>query len=418
MSHQLDSTTIKMILNSIQDGDLEKIKSNITKYNVNMNLLIDKENQQNAFFFCALIKDDNNALNICKYLSRIGVNAFFKDKHEQTCLYYTVREGKYLTSKYLIEECKLPINEKDLYGQNPIYYSAREGHLNLCRLLVEKGSDINLQDKFGQTCIYYAIRQGHYNIVEYLIKKGANVNISDKKKQTPVSYAAKMNQDEIVDLLVQNGAIKPDKKNKDKIKTNHNNYHNHKKIEKKTSEEIEQNKKIIMNIQKPKKYILVKINEKGEKTPLTEEEYDEFMKNNPEINDTVNNKNLLNKLVNEITDDDIKMCDSWEKIARQLMNVLWKVKDAELFHKPVDPIELNVPNYYDIIKKPMDFSTVKRKLNNYTYTNLKEYCEDMDLIFNNCFLYNGMNSYVGEMCTRVKNEYTKLFSKYKLDKFL
>lgn len=51
MSHQLDSTTIKMILNSIQDGDLEKIKSNITKYNVNMNLLIDKENQQNAFFF-------------------------------------------------------------------------------------------------------------------------------------------------------------------------------------------------------------------------------------------------------------------------------------------------------------------------------------------------------------------------------
>ena len=51
MSHQLDSTTIKMILNSIQDGDLEKIKTNITKYNVNMNLLIDKENQQNAFFF-------------------------------------------------------------------------------------------------------------------------------------------------------------------------------------------------------------------------------------------------------------------------------------------------------------------------------------------------------------------------------
>lgn len=108
---------------------------------------------------------------------------------------------------------------------------------------MEKGSDINLQDKFGQTCIYYAIRQGHYNIVEYLIKKGANVNISDKKKQTPVSYAAKMNQDEIVDLLVQNGAIKPDKKNKDKIKTNHNNYHNHTKIEKKRLKKLSRIKK-------------------------------------------------------------------------------------------------------------------------------------------------------------------------------
>ena len=97
---------------------------------------------------------------------------------------------------------------------------------------------------------------------------------------------------------------------------------------------------------------------------------------------------------------------------------LWKLKDAEIFHKPVDPIELNVPNYYSIIKKPMDFSTVKKKLNNCSYTNLKEYCEDMDLIFNNCFLYNGINSFIGEMCTRVKNEYNKLFTKYKLNKFL
>ena len=417
MTHQIDDTLIKMILNSVQDGDLEKIKSNIMKFNINMNSLIDRVNQQNAFFYCALIKDDNDALNICKYLLKIGVNPLFKDKHEQTCLYYTAREGKYLTSKYLIEDCKLPINEKDIYGQNPIYYSAREGHYNLCRLFIEKGSNINLEDKFGQTCIFYAIRQGHYNIVEYLIKNGANINKMDKKRQTPISYATKMNQEKIVELLVENGANRLDKKNKDKGKYNHNNNHNS-KIEKKTSEEIEQNRKIIMNIQVPKKYVLVKINEDGEKIPLNEEEYDEFMKNNPEINDIVNNKILLKKLVDDVNDDEIKMCDSWEKIARQLMNVLWKVKDAEIFHKPVDPIELNVPNYYDVIKKPMDFSTVKKKLINCTYTNLKEYCEDMNLIFNNCFLYNGINSYVGGMCSKVKNEYNKLFAKYKLDKFL
>ena len=418
MTHQKDETLIKMILNSVQDGDLEKIKSNIIKFNVNMNSLIDKVNQQNAFFYCALIKKDDDALNICKYLSKIGVNPLFKDRHEQTCLYYTAREGKYLTSKYLIEDCKLPINEKDIYGQNPIYYSAREGHLDLCKLFVEKGSNINLEDKFGQTCIFYAIRQGHYNIVEYLIKNGANINKVDKKRQTPISYALKMNQESIVKLLRDNGVNKPDKKIKEKTKNNHNvNYHNT-RVEKKTSEEIEHNKKIIMSVQVPKKYVLVKISDKGEKVPLNEEEYDEFMKKNPEINDLVNNRLLLKKLVDEINDDDIKMCDSWEKIARQLMNNLWKVKDAEIFHKPVDPIELNVPNYYSIIKKPMDFSTVKKKLNNCSYTNLKEYCEDMDLIFNNCFMYNGINSFIGEMCSKVKNEYNRLFIKYKLNKFL
>ena len=415
MTHQKDETLVKMILNSVQDGDLEKIKSNIMKYNVNMNSLIDTVNQQNAFFYCALIKDDNDALNICKYLSKIGVNPLFKDKYEQTCLYYTVREGKYLTSKYLIEDCKLPINEKDIYGQNPIYYCAREGHLNLCQLLVEKGSNVNLEDKFGQTCIYYAIRQGHYNIVEFLIKNGANINKIDKKRQTPISFASKMNQESIVELLMQNGVNLPDKKLKEKNRNN--NIHNT-KVEKKTSEEIEHNKKIIMNIQVPKKYVLVKINKNGEKIPLNEEEINEFMEKNTEINDLVSNRALLKQLVDDIKDDEVKMCDSWEKIARQLMNVLWRVKDAEIFHKPVDPIELNVRNYYDIIKKPMDFSTVKRKLINCSYTNLKEYCEDMDLIFNNCFLYNGINSCVGEMCKKVKNEYNKLFIKFKLNKFL
>ena len=59
---QVDGTLVKMVLNSVQDGDLATIKQNLERYNLDMNLLIDKENQQNAFFFCALIKTD--AVNI------------------------------------------------------------------------------------------------------------------------------------------------------------------------------------------------------------------------------------------------------------------------------------------------------------------------------------------------------------------
>ena len=418
MNHSIDNNVVKEILKSVQEGNLETIQSYIDKYKVNMNYIIDKDNQQNAFFYCSLIKDENDALNICKYLKKIGVNPLFKDKHQQTCLYYTAREGKYLASKYLIEECNLPINEKDIYGQNPIYYSVREGKMDLCELFVEKGADINLEDKFGQTCIFYAVRTGHYDIVKFLIKNGANINKIDKKKQTPVSYAVKMNHDKIVDLLVEKGAIKPEKKLNEKEKKNNNIQHHNLKKEKSQNLASEKNKNIIENIQIPKKYILVKIDEKGEKIPLSEEEINDFMQNNPEINDMVTNKHLLKQLVNEIEDDEIKMCDSWEKIAKQLMSSLWKVRDAELFHKPVDPVELNIPNYFEVIKKPMDFSTVKKKLNNYSYTNLKEYCDDMDLIFNNCILYNGINSYIGEICLRVKNEYKNLFEKFNLDKYL
>ena len=413
MNSQIDGTLVKMVLNSVQDGDLATIKQNCEKFSLDMNLLIDKENQQNAFFFCALVKNDLDALNICKYLVEIGVKPNHKDKYNQTCLYYTVREGKYETSKYLIESCNLPINEKDIYGQNPIYYAARDGHLNLCVLLFEKGSDINLEDKFGQTCIFYAIREGHYDIVDFLIKHGANVNKIDKKKQTPVSYALKHNRDKIAELLVNNGGRKPEPKAK-------NNKDKNKKPRKSTETENNNQSKseIINNIQTPKKYILVKIGKNGEKNPLTEEEYNEFINANKEIYDLLNNKENLQKICDEITDEDLKMQENWEKIAKKLMNTLWKVKDADLFHKPVDPVELNIPDYFDIIKNPMDFSTIKKKLNNFTYTNLKEFCDDMDLVFENCYTYNGRKTNIGEVCTRIKNEYNKLFEEMKLGKFL
>ena len=71
-----------------------------------------------------------------------------------------------------------------------------------------------------------------------------------------------------------------------------------------------------------------------------------------------------------------------------------------------------------LLKIQWIFLLSKKKLNNFSYTNVREYRDDMDLIFNNCFRYNGPNSYVGEICSKVKNEYEKLFYRLNLDKFL
>ena len=112
--------------------------------------------------------------------------------------------------------------------------------------------------------ICYAIREGYYDVVEFLIKHGANVNKNDKKKQTPVSFALKNGKEKIAKLLIDKGGMKPETKMK-------NNKEHNKKNRKKIVEEDHQTKsEIINNIQAPKKYILVKIRENGDKTPLTE----------------------------------------------------------------------------------------------------------------------------------------------------
>ena len=200
---QIDPTLCKMILNSVQEGDLTKIQSNLEKYCIDVTALKDIQKNQNAFFSAALIKDDDQALEVFKFLKSKGLSPNLKDKFEQTCLYYTCREGKNLSSRYLVEECGLNANEIDIYGQTPIYYSVRDHKLETVKEMIDLGANINIEDKYGQTCLFYAIREGHYDIVELLIEKGANVNQVDKKKRTPYSFAEKYNFQNICDLLLK-----------------------------------------------------------------------------------------------------------------------------------------------------------------------------------------------------------------------
>ena len=61
---------------------------------------------------------------------------------------------------------------------------------------------------------------------------------------------------------------------------------------------------------------------------------------------------------------------------------------ARPFLKPVDTELLNIPDYLEIIQKPMDFGTIKKKLMNKSYNTIDEYIEDIYQIFENCRRYN------------------------------
>ncbi|XP_037832933.1 E3 ubiquitin-protein ligase TRIM33 isoform X2 [Kryptolebias marmoratus] len=60
-----------------------------------------------------------------------------------------------------------------------------------------------------------------------------------------------------------------------------------------------------------------------------------------------------------------------------------------------EPVPDSVPNYYKIIKQPMDLKRVKRKLqlrSSQYYKSIQEFVNDMRLIFKNCAKYNEVGS--------------------------
>ena len=61
---------------------------------------------------------------------------------------------------------------------------------------------------------------------------------------------------------------------------------------------------------------------------------------------------------------------------------------AKPFLKPVDTVALCIPDYTEIIQKPMDLGTIKKKLMNKAYVTTDSYIEDIYQIFDNCRKYN------------------------------
>ncbi|KAJ9152771.1 hypothetical protein P3X46_026297 [Hevea brasiliensis] len=59
-----------------------------------------------------------------------------------------------------------------------------------------------------------------------------------------------------------------------------------------------------------------------------------------------------------------------------------------VFKEPVDVVKLNIPDYFTIIKHPMDLGTVKRKIVSGVYSSPLEFLADVRLTFNNAMEYN------------------------------
>ncbi|KAF6198760.1 hypothetical protein GE061_006782, partial [Apolygus lucorum] len=91
---------------------------------------------------------------------------------------------------------------------------------------------------------------------------------------------------------------------------------------------------------------------------------------------------------------------------QEILEVLMHHKDAWPFLRPVTKSE--VPDYHLIIKKPMDFATIKHKLNMLEYKKNSELIADAQLLFDNCYLYNTEGSEVHKAGETLQKLFYKL----------
>lgn len=67
---------------------------------------------------------------------------------------------------------------------------------------------------------------------------------------------------------------------------------------------------------------------------------------------------------------------------------------SEIFEKL--PSKKIFPDYYHIIKQPISFNEIKKRIRNGDYTNLDQFRDDFKLMFGNARIYNEEGSIVYE----------------------
>ncbi|XP_030756084.1 ankyrin repeat domain-containing protein 17 isoform X3 [Sitophilus oryzae] len=99
------------------------------------------------------------------------------------------------------------VEDRGIKGEcTPLMEAASAGHLDIVRLLIHHGADVNAQSTSGNTPLMYACAGGHTEVVEFLLENGAHVEDHNENGHTPLMEAASAGHVGLAKILLMHGA--------------------------------------------------------------------------------------------------------------------------------------------------------------------------------------------------------------------
>jgi ankyrin repeat protein len=100
-----------------------------------------------------------------------------------------------------------PIDEAatGLPGHTALMYAAEHGHVEVGKLLLDNGADINIGDYFGDPAINVAAFYGQLAFLKMLVERGAELNVPGRNRFTALSHAVSRGHTEVAEYLLSVG---------------------------------------------------------------------------------------------------------------------------------------------------------------------------------------------------------------------
>lgn len=151
-------------------------------------------------FFKAVQRDD--ARTVQALLQR-GFDPNTRDPKGQHGLFLALREPSPKVARALIDWPKTDVEARSAEDESPLMMAALKGQLELARLLIARGADVN---KPGWAPLHYAATHGHLALMQLLLDEHAYIDAESPNGSTPLMMAAHYGSREAVQLLLEAGA--------------------------------------------------------------------------------------------------------------------------------------------------------------------------------------------------------------------
>ena len=218
IAQQSKPAITQKLLTAIKTNDLPKVQKLIENHRINPDTLLkDNKRQAPLLMFAA----HYGGLAMVKYLISKGANyqkkgiLVFGKKEDDwygSLLTIAVGNGKFDLLKYLLEELKIPVNDRGMSIYRGLEYTALyvaivRQNIKLARYLILLEADVNLL--YGNNNLTVVVvacgKPGNYAILKLLLQNGAK-QVPYGENKMPISIAARYGDVKMVKLLIKYGA--------------------------------------------------------------------------------------------------------------------------------------------------------------------------------------------------------------------
>ena len=144
-------------------------------------------------------------LTTARYQNELKEMLIEKKKNEEK-LHSASEEGNAEEVRRLVHDHAVDVNfTMGKYRRTPLIEAARKGHIEIVKILLDAGADIDREDayKWMNTPLLWAVSYNHYEIVKFLLDAGAKVDKADRYGLTPLWW---VESKDVAKILLEHGA--------------------------------------------------------------------------------------------------------------------------------------------------------------------------------------------------------------------